>query len=71
MSELTELHKEVAVCQRCELAKGRTKTVPGEGPENAEIMFIGEAPASTRIGRVALLWAQPGSFWMSFWPASA
>ncbi len=44
MSELTELHKEVAVCQRCELAKGRTKTVPGEGPENAEIMFIGEAP---------------------------
>jgi len=44
MSELTELYKEVAVCQRCELAQGRTKTVPGEGPENAEIMFIGEAP---------------------------
>ncbi len=44
MSELIELHKEIAVCQRCELAKGRTRTVPGEGPENAEIMFIGEAP---------------------------
>jgi len=44
MSELTELYKEITVCQRCELAKGRTKTVPGEGPENAEIMFIGEAP---------------------------
>ncbi len=44
MSELTELYKEVSVCQRCELAKGRTKTVPGEGPESAEIMFIGEAP---------------------------
>lgn len=44
MSELTELYKEVAVCQRCELSQGRTKTVPGEGPENAEIMFIGEAP---------------------------
>jgi len=44
MSELTELHKEVADCQRCELSQGRTKTVPGEGPENAEIMFIGEAP---------------------------
>ena len=44
MSELTELHEEIAVCQRCDLAKGRTQTVPGEGPEDAEIMFIGEAP---------------------------
>jgi uracil-DNA glycosylase family 4 len=44
MSELTELYQEIAACQRCELAKGRTHTVPGEGPENAEIMFIGEAP---------------------------
>ena len=44
MSELTELYEEISVCQRCELAKGRTHTVPGEGPENAEIMFIGEAP---------------------------
>jgi len=44
MSELTELYKEITVCQRCELAKSRTQTVPGEGPENAEIMFIGEAP---------------------------
>ena len=44
MSELTELYKEITICQRCELSQGRTKTVPGEGPENAEIMFIGEAP---------------------------
>ncbi|MFQ5814111.1 MAG: uracil-DNA glycosylase [Anaerolineae bacterium] len=44
MSELTELYKEIAACQRCELAQGRTHTVPGEGPEDAEIMFIGEAP---------------------------
>ena len=44
MSELTELYEEIVVCQRCELSQGRTKTVPGEGPENAEIMFIGEAP---------------------------
>ena len=44
MSELTELYKEVAICQRCELSKARTQTVPGEGPENTEIMFIGEAP---------------------------
>jgi len=44
MPSLTELYEEIAACQRCELAKGRTQTVPGEGPENAEIMFIGEAP---------------------------
>jgi DNA polymerase len=44
MTELTKLYEEVAVCQRCELAGGRTNTVPGEGPETAEIMFIGEGP---------------------------
>jgi uracil-DNA glycosylase len=44
MSELTELYKEIAVCKRCNLYKNATKAVPGEGPENAEIMFIGEGP---------------------------
>jgi uracil-DNA glycosylase family 4 len=44
MSALTELHEEIARCTRCELAKHRTNVVPGEGAENAEIMFIGEAP---------------------------
>jgi len=44
MSALSELNEEVGHCQRCEIAKYRTKAVPGEGPEDAEIMFIGEAP---------------------------
>ena len=44
MSALSELNEEIAHCQRCEIAKYRTKTVPGEGPEDAEIMFVGEAP---------------------------
>ena len=44
MSALNELYKEIAVCQRCQLAKYRARAVPGEGSENAEIMFIGEAP---------------------------
>ncbi len=34
----------MANCQDCELAKYRTKVVPGEGPEDAELLFIGEAP---------------------------
>jgi uracil-DNA glycosylase len=44
MSELTDLYKDVAVCKRCELYKTATNPVPGEGPENAEILFIGEGP---------------------------
>ena len=44
MSILTELYEEIALCQQCEIAKSRTKVVPGEGAEDADILFIGEAP---------------------------
>ena len=44
MSTLSKLCEEIALCQLCEIARYRTKTVPGEGAEDAEIMFIGEAP---------------------------
>jgi uracil-DNA glycosylase len=44
MSELEAVVKEVAACQRCELAKSRNLTVPGEGNPDADILFIGEAP---------------------------
>ena len=44
MSELESLVAEVSRCTRCLLHRGRTKAVPGAGPENADIMFIGEAP---------------------------
>src|SRR5450759_4057623 len=44
MSELTELCDQVRVCTKCDLSKGRTNAVPGEGPEDAQVMFIGEAP---------------------------
>lgn len=44
MSALTELHEEIGRCQECELARHRTRAVPGEGAENAAILFIGEAP---------------------------
>jgi len=35
---------EVTVCVKCPLWKGRTKSVPGEGSSEADVMFIGEAP---------------------------
>lgn len=44
MSELDQIAAQVRACQLCPLAGGRTQAVPGEGPANAEIMFIGEGP---------------------------
>lgn len=44
MSELTDLYQEIKVCQKCILSQGRTHAVPGEGPEDADIIFIGEGP---------------------------
>ncbi len=44
MSELTEMYDQIRVCPKCALSTSRTNAVPGEGPEDAEIMFIGEAP---------------------------
>jgi DNA polymerase len=44
VSQLSDLDEEIRVCQRCILAKSRTNAVPGEGPEDASILFIGEGP---------------------------
>lgn len=41
---LAQIAKEVAVCQKCALYHSRKHAVPGEGPADAEIMFIGEGP---------------------------
>jgi len=42
--ELNILHQSVMNCRLCGLCETRTKAVPGEGPVNASIMFVGEAP---------------------------
>lgn len=41
---LSEVALEVSTCAKCNLCKGRTKAVPGEGNINARILFIGEGP---------------------------
>ena len=41
---LAKIAREVSVCTKCDLHKSRKKAVPGEGPVQAEIMFIGEGP---------------------------
>ncbi len=42
--ELKQVAQEVSICTRCSLQHSRKLAVPGEGPSNAEIMFIGEGP---------------------------
>ena len=44
MSALSEINEQIAICPKCEVARLRTKAVPGEGAEDADIVFIGEAP---------------------------
>jgi uracil-DNA glycosylase family 4 len=41
---LAQIAKEVAACQKCVLHRSRKMSVPGEGPADSEIMFIGEGP---------------------------
>jgi len=43
-AELDAIAAEVVGCPKCPLAKGRFKAVPGEGPPDARVMLIGEAP---------------------------
>jgi len=43
-SALEAIHEKVRRCTLCPLHTGRTKAVPGAGPADAQIMFVGEAP---------------------------
>ncbi|MCJ7534304.1 MAG: uracil-DNA glycosylase [Anaerolineales bacterium] len=41
---IKEVAEEVSTCTMCELHHSRKLAVPGEGPVNSDIMFIGEGP---------------------------
>ncbi len=41
---LMEISSQVSGCTRCELHFSRKNSVPGEGPVDSQIMFIGEGP---------------------------
>jgi DNA polymerase len=41
---LAQIAEEVSTCQKCALYRSRKLSVPGEGPMNSEVMFIGEGP---------------------------
>jgi uracil-DNA glycosylase family 4 len=42
--DLEILNGKIRTCTRCRLHKHRLNAVPGEGPEKASFLFIGEAP---------------------------
>jgi uracil-DNA glycosylase len=41
---MQEITQQVSVCEKCNLHFSRKRSVPGEGPVNAQILFIGEGP---------------------------
>lgn len=44
MNELATLENRASICEACNLCDNRAFGVPGEGPTDADIMIIGEAP---------------------------
>lgn len=53
MMNLEDLRRRIISCPLCRLCESRTNAVPGEGPKDAKIMLIGEAPGAEedRTGR--------------------
>jgi uracil-DNA glycosylase family 4 len=51
--ELRKLHESIRDCRLCALYKTRLNAVPGEGPSDARLVFIGEAPGARedKLGR--------------------
>ena len=45
--DLKRLHEQVHSCARCPLHQHRTHAVPGEGPEDARLVVVGEGPGAT------------------------
>lgn len=50
-SGLEALSLNMRQCNKCPLHKGRKNLVIGQGPETAEVMFIGEAPGAQEDAR--------------------
>lgn len=53
MDRLATIAHEITHCRACVLCEAATNPVPGEGPANARVMLIGEAPGEQedRLGR--------------------
>lgn len=47
VTTLAQVAELVAGCTKCRLCEARTHTVPGEGPEGARLVCVGEGPGRT------------------------
>ena len=56
------LYARVRSCTRCALARTRIQSVPGEGPLDAEVMLIGEAPGANEDRQGRPFVGQAGQF---------
>jgi DNA polymerase len=45
-SKIEAIAADIRTCTRCKLHEGRTNAVPGTGPEDADIFFLGEGPGA-------------------------
>jgi len=64
---ISQIANEVSACTKCGLHESRKKSVPGDGPANAEIMFIGEGPGFHENEQGHPFVGLRESFWTSFW----
>jgi len=59
---LDEIAAQVTACENCELHFSRKRSVPGEGPADAKIMFIGEGPGFNENEQGRPFVGQAGNF---------
>lgn len=56
------LYARIRSCERCALSKTRINAVPGEGPLDAEVLLIGEAPGANEDKQGRPFVGQSGQF---------
>jgi DNA polymerase len=59
---LDEIAAQVTACENCELHFSRKRSVPGEGPADSKIMFIGEGPGFNENEQGRPFVGQAGNF---------
>ena len=62
LARAESLYERVRTCTGCALASTRLNSVPGEGPLNAEVLFIGEAPGANEDKQGRPFVGQAGQF---------
>ena len=60
-AQIEALRREAAGCRACPLWQNATQTVFGEGPAEADILFLASSRATGKIAPVIRSWGPPGS----------